>query len=268
LHQQLHILSVGSDHPAADFCSRHSRFAGIGFVYPFSFYAIAAGVLQAAIYFAYLRALRVEEASRVTSLIFIYPLFVFAGSALFLGDLLTPGDYLGGTLLVVSALLVSSRPGEYNVVFSPALKPLFFFWIFAALFAIVVKYISTFMNEWHIFIWISFGTLIAVLPLALDRATRNEVLGFFEMGRPIAGPILLQEIFDFLGRLFSIIAYSAGPVALVAAVGALQPSITLAYILVLGLYLPGLLKEELDQKTLALKFLAGILVVAGIYLIS
>jgi hypothetical protein len=45
------------------------------------------------------------------------------------------------TLLVVSALLVSSRPGEYNMVFSPALKPLFFFWIFSALFAILVKYI-------------------------------------------------------------------------------------------------------------------------------
>jgi hypothetical protein len=80
--------------------------------------------------------------------------------------------------------------------------------------------------------------------------------------------ILLEEIFDFLGRLLSIFAFALGPVALVSAVGALQPSITLIYILALSLFLPGLIEEEIDRRTLVLKFLAGFLVVIGIYLVS
>jgi uncharacterized membrane protein len=56
---------------------------GLGFEYPYSLYALLVGAAQAALYAAYLRALVVEEASRVTSLIFVYPVFVFWGAPCF-----------------------------------------------------------------------------------------------------------------------------------------------------------------------------------------
>ncbi len=246
-----------------------AAFAGAGFLYPASIYAMLAGTAQAVMYVSYLRALQVEEASRVTSLIFVYPLFVFLGSALLLGEVLAPRHYLGGVLLVASALLVSYRPGHgRSMAFSPALKHLFFFWIFAALFVIEIKYLLSFMDEWHLFIWSSIGTLVSVLPFLADNKIRAETLGFFRMNSLLLRAILLEEIFDFLGRLLSIFAFALGPVALVSAVGALQPSITLIYILALSLFLPGLIEEEIDRRTLALKFIAGFLVVIGIYLVS
>ncbi|MDM7913213.1 MAG: EamA family transporter [Methanotrichaceae archaeon] len=246
-----------------------SAFVGTGFIYPASIYAMLAGTAQAVMYVSYLRALQVEEASRVTSLIFVYPLFVFLGSALLLGEVLSLRHYLGGVLLVASALLVSYRPSQgRSMAFSPALRHLFFFWIFAALFVIEIKYLLSFINEWHIFIWSSIGTLVAVLPFLADNKIRAETLGFFRMNSLLLRAILLEEIFDFLGRLLSIFAFALGPVALVSAVGALQPSITLIYILALSLFLPGLIEEEIDRRTLALKFIAGFLVVIGIYLVS
>jgi uncharacterized membrane protein len=246
-----------------------AAFAGAGFLYPSSIYAMLAGTAQTVMYVSYLRALQVEEASRVTSLIFVYPLFVFLGSALLLGEVLAPRHYLGGVLLVASALLVSYRPGHgRSMAFSPALKHLFFFWIFAALFVIEIKYLLSFMDEWHLFIWSSVGTLVSVLPFLADNKIRAETLGFFRMNSLLLRAILLEEIFDFLGRLLSIFAFALGPVALVSAVGALQPSITLIYILALSLFMPGLIEEEIDRRTLALKFIAGILVVVGIYLVS
>ncbi|HSD59200.1 MAG TPA: EamA family transporter [Methanotrichaceae archaeon] len=250
-----------------------AAFVGAGFIYPASIYAMLAGTAQAVMYVSYLRALQVEEASRVTSLIFVYPLFVFLGSALLLGEVLAPRHYLGGVLLVASALLVSYRPGHAPnhgrpMAFSPALKHLFFFWIFAALFVIEIKYLLSFMDEWHLFIWSSIGTLVSVLPFLADNKIRAETLGFFRMNSLLLRAILLEEIFDFLGRLLSIFAFALGPVALVSAVGALQPSITLIYILALSLFLPGLIEEEIDRRTLALKFIAGFLVVIGIYLVS
>jgi uncharacterized membrane protein len=246
-----------------------AAFMGAGFIYPASIYAMLAGTAQAVMYVSYLRALQVEEASRVTSLIFVYPLFVFLGSALLLGEVLAPRHYLGGVLLVASALLVSYRPGHgRSMAFSSALKHLFFFWIFATLFVIEIKYLLSFMDEWHLFIWSSIGTLVVVLPFLADNKIRAETLGFFRIDSLLLRAILLEEIFDFLGRLLSIFAFALGPVALVSAVGALQPSITLIYILALSLFMPGLIEEEIDRRTLALKFIAGFLVVIGIYLVS
>ncbi len=243
---------------------------GWDFVYPFSLFAVAAGFGQAAMYVSYLRALQIEEASRVTSLIFVYPLLVFLGSAALLGEVLTPRHYAGGVLLVASALLVSYRApiGGGQPLLSPALKHLSFFWLFAALFAIGVKYLLDFMDEWHLFIWASLGTLLAILPLLADRSIRSEIMGYLSGGTFLWRAMLVEEFFDFLGRLFSIFAFALGPVSLVSAVGALQPTITLLYVLLLGLFLPGLLEEELERRTLALKFIAGVMVVVGVYLVS
>jgi len=248
-----------------------AAFAGAGFIYPVSFYGMVAGAAQAAMYISYMRALQIEEATRVTSLIFVYPVLVFLGSALLLGEVLSPGHYLGGILLVISALLVSYRPSpERSIAFSPALKHLFFFWIFASVYAIGVKYLLSFMDEWHLFIWSSLGTLLAVLPFLIDNDIRAETFGFFRLSvNPfLLRAILLEEIFDFLGRLLSIFAFALGPVALVSAVGALQPSIMLVYILALSLFVPGLLEEEMDMRTLSMKVAAGVLVVIGVYLVS
>lgn len=247
-----------------------SAIVGLHFVYPLSLFGIAAGFVQAAMYVSYLRALQVEEASRVTSLAFVYPLLVFLGSAVLLGEVLTMRDYAGGVLLVASALLVSYRDPATGgpPIISPALKHLFFFWLFAALFSIGIKYLLDFMDEWHLFVWASLGTMLAVLPLLADSAIRSEILEYCRGGTFLWRAILIEELFDFLGRLFSIFAFALGPVSLVSAVGALQPTVTLIYVLALGLFMPGLLEEELDRRNLALKFLAGVMVVVGVYLIS
>ncbi len=244
-------------------------FHGASYDYPTSIYGMLAGTAQAAMYVAYIRALKIEEASRVTSLIFVYPLFVFLAAAALLGETLTAKDYVGGLILVLSALLISYRPSATrSIVLSPALKHIVFFWLFSTLYAIGVKYLLTFMDGWHLFIWSSLGTLLAVIPLIAEREIRTEVMGFLKIGRLFIGAAVLEEVFDFIGRISSIFALALGPVALVSAVGALQPAITLIFVLALGLFMPGLLEEEIDRRTLALKLIAGIFVVIGVYLVS
>lgn len=246
-----------------------SAFVGADFIYPISVFGMLAGTAQAAMYAAYLRALQVEEASRVISLIFVYPVFVSLGAALLLGEILTLRHYVGGFLLVFSALLVSYRPSNTGALtYSPALRHLIFFWIFSAIYAIGIKYLLSFMDEWHLFIWSSIGAMLAVLPFLAVKEIRADVYGFSRAGSRFMGAILLEETFDFMGRLFSIFAFALGPVALVSAVGAIQPSLTLIYILALSFFMPGLLEEEVGRKTLTLKLMAGALVVAGVYLVT
>ncbi len=142
------------------------------------------------------------------------------------------------------------------------------FWIFSAIYALAAKYLLDFMSEWHLILWSSLGSLLAVLPLLYRDPVRREFAAYFCRGPFLLSALLADEIFDFLGRGAFIFAYAVGSVALVSSVAALQPFITLIYVVALGLFVPGILEEELDRKTIALKTIAIILIIAGVYLVS
>ena len=245
-------------------------YLGWGFVYPQTLYALAAGGCQVVLWAAYLFALQVEETSRVAALVYVFPIFVFIGAFLFLGETLAANDYAGGVLLVCSALLISYRPmqGGRPAVISPALKYMAVFWVFTAAYALAAKYLLAFMNEWHLILWSSLGSMLAVLPFLGRESVRNEFAAYFRGGPFLLSALLADEVFDFLGRGAFIFAYALGSVALVSSVAALQPFITLVYVILLGLFVPGILQEELDRKTMALKTVAILLIVVGVYLVS
>ena len=245
-------------------------YLGWGFVYPQTLYALAAGGCQVVLWAAYLLALQVEETSRVAALVYVFPIFVFLGAFLFLGETLAAKDYAGGVLLVCSALLISYRPtqGGRPAVISPALKYMAVFWVFTAAYALAAKYLLSFMNEWHLILWSSLGSMLAVLPLLGRESVRKEFATYFRSGPFLLSALLADEVFDFLGRGAFIFAYALGSVALVSSVAALQPFLTLVYVILLGLFVPGILQEELDRKTMALKTVAILLIVVGVYLVS
>lgn len=244
-------------------------FKGFEYVYPASIIAFLSGSFQVVLWVSYLRALQVEEVSRVTPLVFIYPLFVFVAAALFLGETLTLSRYAGGMLLVISAVLVSYKPQKAKtpLVLSPALKYMLFFWIFLTLYAVTAKYLLSFMDEWHLYFWNSMGNLIFALPLLYSPVIRLETGNILQKSR-VLGAVLLEEVFDFTGRVGFLFAYSLGSVALVSSVNALQPLLVLIYVIILSLFMPGILKEETGRETVALKFAAVVLVAAGMYLIT
>jgi drug/metabolite transporter (DMT)-like permease len=245
-------------------------FVGLGFVYPQSLYALATGGALVILWAAYLQALQVEETSRVAALVYVFPIFVFLGAFVFLGEILTIKDYAGGALLILSAIVISYRPAQIDspAIFSPALKYMAIFWVFAAAYALAAKYLLAFMDEWHLIMWSSLGSLLAVLPLLGVKEIRKEAMTYFCSGPFLFCALMAEEVFDLLGRGAFIFAYSVGSVALVSSVSALQPFITLIYIILLGLFVPGILQEELDRKTIALKTAAIVLIVAGVYLVS
>lgn len=219
---------------------------------------------------AYLGALKVEETSRVAALVYVFPIFVFLGAFFFLGETLTEKEYAGGVLLILSALLISYRPAQMGspAIFSPALKYMAIFWVFTAAYALASKFLLAFMDEWHLILWSSLGSLLAVLPLLGVKEIRKEAVTYFRGGPFLFCALMADEVFDFLGRGAFIFAYSVGSVALVSSVSALQPFITLIYVILLSLFVPGILQEELDRKTIVLKTGAIILIVAGVYLVS
>lgn len=244
----------------------------VDFVYPGSVLAMALGALQILPSIFYLRAVQVEEASRVAALEYFYPVFVFLGAFFFLGESLTIKHWIGGLLLIIGVLLISCRfkrnGSSCASMISPALRPFVSYWIAMAVYCIALKCLLASVDEWQLYVWSSFGSLMAAMPLLIDPAVRNEVQGFLGSGTSAIGGLISEETFMFLGIIFSIFAYALGSVALVTSVGALQPILTLILVVVLGLFLPGRVKEELDRNSLFQKSLSFMIVLIGIYFVS
>jgi EamA-like transporter family len=221
-----------------------------------------------------MRAVQVEEASKVAAMGYFYPVFVFLGAFFFLGETLALRHLAGGLLLVIGVLLISyrhadKREGSFlKLALSPALRPFIPYWVSMAIYCITLKCLLASMDEWHIYVWSSLGSLMAVMPLLANSSVRRGVLGFFENGTSAVGALLSEETFMFLGIIFSISAFALGSVTMVTSVSALQPVLTLLLIIVLGIILPEKVKETLDRNSLIQKSLSFIIVVIGIYFVS
>lgn len=247
---------------------------GIDFIYPESMLAAVMGILQLFPSVFYMRAVQVEEASKVAALEYFYPVFVFLGAFFLLGETLAFRHFAGGLLLIIGVLLISYRhqdKGEGSFVklaLSPALRPFIPYWISMAIYCIALKCLLESMNEWHLYVWSSLGSLMAIMPLIANPSVRQGVMVFFESGTSAIGALLSEETFMFLGIIFSIFAYGLGSVTIVTSIGALQPILTLLLIIILGLILPGKVKETLDRNSLIQKSLSFIIVLVGIYFVS
>ena len=258
---------------------------GPKFMYPESLIALLFGCLQIFPAFFYMKAMQTEEASKVSAMEYVYPVFVFIGSIFLFGEVLDLKCCAGGLLLIVGTLLLSYKKNAIGggsisrgpkiltnlVALSPAIKPFMSYWILTAIYYLSLKYLLVSMDEWHLYIWSSFGGLMVVLPLLGKQSIRREVTDFFAGGGVAVGALISEEIFQFLGLIFSMFAYAIGSVTLVSSVGALQPILTVLLILGLGVLAPKLAKEmneRTDRRALAQKGISFLVVMIGIYFVS
>lgn len=256
------------------------------FVYPESLIALLFGCLQIFPSFFYMQALQNEEASKVSAMEYVYLIFVFVGSIFLFGEVLDPKCCAGGLLLIIGILILSykkngaigkgsnsSRPKILAnlMALMPSIKPFLSYWILTAIYYLCLKFLLLSMNEWHLYIWSSLGSLMVVLPLMSKQSIRSEVTGFFAKGGIAVGALISEETLQFLGLIFSIFAYAIGSVTLVSSVGALQPIMTVLLILGLGVLAPKLAKEmdeRTDRRSLLQKGISFMVVLIGIYFVS
>jgi len=259
--------------------------AGIEFTYPESIIALLFGCMQIFPAFFYMKALQTEEASKVSAMEYVYPVFVFIGSIFLFGEMLSPKCCVGGLLLILGTLLLSyKKDGSLCnsngrcvkilrgiISSSPTIKPFMSYWILTAIYYLSLKYLLNSIEEWDLYIWSSLGTLIVIIPFMGKQTIRDEVKSFFSRGSFAVVALISEEAFQFLGLIFSIFAYAIGSVTLVSSVGALQPVLTVMLIMILGALAPklaGELNERTDRESLTQKGVAFMVVLVGIYFVS
>ena len=214
--------------------------------------------------FLYFKALQLEEVSRVIALIYLTPLFVLILATIFLGEIFTLPKYIGILLLVLGAAIISLK-NLRKFAFGNAFWLIIFANLAFAVSGIIIKYLLNFADFWTIFSYVKIGVGIATIPLFYF--TYKELIAISKQNRRVLWIIFIPQLSSLGAELLSIIAVSISYVSLVSALSSVQPFFVLLFTLMLSIFHPKILEEEIGKSTLALKFFAIILIFVGGFLV-
>jgi len=213
----------------------------------------------------YMKALKIEEVSRVIPLWYLQALFTMVLAAAFLGEALTTVKYAGVVMLVVGAMAISSKKLSFRL--NKMLLLMLLADLAMAANAVISKYLLGFADFWTVFSYTRLGALLAAVPIFffaipdLRRMVR-------EHGRISIGVNALSSSLNLSGVLLLTIATAIGSVTLVNALSGVQQLFVLAFTVMLSVLYPRIMKEETDRRTVLAKLAAITVMLAGAALIT
>lgn len=245
-------------------------FTSISSALPWSLLGIVAGFSLYPGIILYFKAMAVEEASRVISLWYISPIFVLLLAYVFLGEKLSLPSYLGIVFLILGAMFISYRKEKgKKAVMSPALGLILASGIVFSGYEVLTKYVLDVMDYLSYFFWNFIGTAMIGFSLFCLPKIRGTFLSDIKrMNRNILFWRIINTSLSLIATVFYYIAISGGPVSLVSAASSIEPFFVFAFILLLSLFVPRILKEETGKKVLTIKASAIILIFVGTWLIT
>ena len=230
---------------------------------------VLTGVTRAGSFFAFMAALRQGQLARVTPVYYLYPLMVAPMAAGFLGEELTTVAWAAIVLAVVGAGLVSRQGAGVGRLWSqPQAQALAL--LAGLLFAVGNVMSKHFLDEepfWHFYgssrLGFSLGTL-TVLGMKDVRQRGFAMIRNIKFIRLWA----LDELLVTGAVIASLEALNRGPVSLISAVGALQPSVVLFYSLALARISPATFGSWISTASLPTQIIGTCAITAAVVLIS
>jgi uncharacterized membrane protein len=237
--------------------------------FPYVLVAVGMGLIMLLAFWFYSKALMVEEVSRITPLFQMIPIFVVFLSVVFLDEILTAQKYLGIGLIVLTSLLISYRKTHNGNTMSSTLKLMVPFSVIMATVTVLNKYLLVYIDYWSVFFWMMTGSALGVLcMLAFPKPRKEFTETVSHLGTRTFFTSLFGEGTYILGTIFSLIATSMGYVSLVSALAGLQNFFVFVFMVILSIFVPKVLKEEISRNVLAIKIAAIALMFVGTWLVT
>ena len=231
--------------------------------------AFVAGLISAAGYFFYVVSIRKEEASRIAALTSLAPAFVAVLAVFLVDEIFSAKSYMGITLMVLGSVLISYKRNHVKKMIPLSLIVI----LIAANFSYgldqtLSKISLNQVSFWSFLMMFMFGKFVVAFPgLAIPSIRRKFSSEVKKLGRNLALTLASGSIMWNLGIIFFFYAASLGPITIVSTTGLISPLFTLFFAILITKYLPKVLEEEIDRKTVTLKLVAIVLIVFGTYLI-
>ncbi len=216
----------------------------------------------------YVHSISIEEVSRVIPLWEISPIFVLLLAFLFLGERLTQQQLLAFFLIMAGCLLISIKQIKGLFTFSKAFFPMLAAGFIFAVDNIILKFMYSKIDVWTALVWLGIGEVICALTMLLFKKHRTNFIKSVKSLKPkIGGVVALNESMATLGRVMYNYALLIGPTSLVYVLSGTQSVFVFLYATVFSLFLPKIIKEEINKKIILPKIIAIILILVGLYFI-
>ena len=228
--------------------------------------ALFAGLFSASMTLFYFSALKREEVSRVVPLFYLAPLFIAILAAIFLGEVFSPLIYLGVIFLISGAILISTKKMR-KIKLGAAFWLMIISSLSMSISQVIIKYLLNFSDFWTIFSYVELGVFLTLVPLFFFKFS-DLMENVREKGKRVVWAVSGNTLLNVSAVLFMTIGISLGPVTLVNALASIQPFFVLLFMVMLSLFLPKILKEEIGKSVLVRKLIAIVLMFVGVLLIT
>ncbi len=227
------------------------------------FLSLFVGVFYILTTFFYFKAIMIEEISRIVPLFYLTQIFIALFAAVFLGEVFSFTKYLGIFLLILGAILISTKK-----ISKISLGKAFWYMVFGSLSSaiadVLTKYLLNYSDYWTIFSYSRLGTFLFIAPIFFIKSKDIALL----IKRPkIFGMVSFNEVLNLVGVLFVTIAASIGYITFVRALSTLNSFFVLVFTILLSIFFPKILKEEINRSTILLKAVSIVLIFIGFILI-
>jgi uncharacterized membrane protein len=213
----------------------------------------------------YFKAVCVEEISRVNPLFYLSNVLITIFATIFLGEVLSISKYAAIIMLIIGAILISVKELK-----SPRLDLGTFYMILAAIFTaanmLINKIVLNTTDFWTVFAWNRVGSFLFMIPIFYIYRKQIK-LAFKKMSKKAYVIVNINEVLNLSGVILITLAISLGFVSVVTGISAIQPLFIFILTIILSVFFPRFIKENISKHILAQKLTAIILIVAGAILL-
>lgn len=225
---------------------------------------------SAAFYFMWIfwwKSLTMGEVSRMSAIFFTNPLFGAILSVIFLGEELTWIKWIAIASIVLGAVL-STLEGKK---IKKGINRGYLFVLLATICAALGNVLSKQAMVYWPALTVQVGGFMVALPFYLMFMKNKQV--FIEVKETFTNLksfslVFLRSFLGFLAICSFMLSIGVGPVSLVSALNGAQPLVILLYTILISVFFPKIIKEEISKKIIFMKAIAVILIVVGAIIVT
>jgi uncharacterized membrane protein len=240
---------------------------GIEQIIPQALFAIASGFLLNYDYLFYSRALRKEDASHIVPLYISYSVIVLILNFFIFEEAISKLQFIAFVIILFGAFTLSIQ--------SIKLRSLKYrkgaLWMIPAIILIAVSFILfnqsiKYLSFTDAFMYDLLGFSLAGLSFLIVPTWRREIFDGIKRATTRKFQLfLMNDAIDLSGQLAYKYALVLTPAAsLVAVIGGIQPFYVLIFGVLLTLFFPRILKEDVSKRVLLQKIIGALIIVVGI----
>tara|TARA_Y200000002_G_C22623309_1_gene639165 strand:- start:138 stop:1052 length:915 start_codon:yes stop_codon:yes gene_type:complete len=217
------------------------------------------------------KAMDIEEISRVEPIYLIHTILVPVIGLLFLSENLSLVKYLGIIFIFISSIFASIR-WDKNIksINKSAIYSLILGGIFFAIASILIKYSidKKIFSDFQILSLRALGLFFAAGIPFMNKINVSSLKIFFNHKKRGTALFVFETIFPLLSMYLIVISLNHIEVSIVNSLNGSRPIFTIIFSLLLAYTLKQDTQEKLDKVNIVIKFTSGVLALIGIILLA